>query len=142
MLVRFCRRTPTARELGRRGEKLAARYLRRCGHRIIDRNIRFMEGELDLVTIENRTLVIVEVKTRRSSNQRSPATAVTRAKQTRICRATRQYIRDHGLGRSAVRFDIIAITWPDNDFPEIEHYRDAFGWRMASETGRPFIPSL
>ena len=140
MLDRFFRRAPTARVLGRHGEKLAERYLRRQGHRIIDRNVCLKGGELDLVTVENRTLVVVEVKTRRSSDQRSPAAAVTRAKQTRICRATRQYIRDHRLDRSSVRFDIIAITWPDNERPQLEHQRNAFNWRVSREPGTPIIP--
>lgn len=140
MLARICHRVPTARVLGRRGEKLAERYLRRQGHRIVDRNVRLKGGELDLVTVENRTLVIVEVKTRRSPGRRSPASAVTRAKQTRICQATRQYIRDHDLPTSSVRFDIIAITWPDMERPQLEHQRGAFDWRVSRAPGTPIIP--
>ena len=140
MLARFFRRAPTAHVLGRRGEKLAERYLRRRGHRIVDRNVCLRGGELDLVTVENRTVVVVEVKTRRSPGQRNPAAAVTRAKQARICRATRQYIRDHHVDKSSVRFDIIAITWPDNERPQLEHQRDAFDWRVSREPGTPIIP--
>ena len=72
--------------------------------------------------------------------RRSPAAAVTRAKQRRICRATRQYIRHHNLDKSAVRFDIVAITWPEHERPLIEHQRGAFPWRSAIPPATPTIP--
>ena len=140
MLARFFRRAPTAHVLGRRGEKLAERYLRRQGHRIVDRNVCLRGGELDLVTVEGRILVVVEVKTRKCPGPRSPAAAVTGAKQRRICRATRQYIRHHNLDKSAVRFDIVAITWPEHERPLIEHQRGAFPWRSAIPPATPTIP--
>jgi len=139
-LARFLQVPPGARLLGRRGEKLAARYLRKQGYRIVDRNVRLHGGELDLVTVDDRMLVVVEVKTRKSPGPRSPAASVTRAKQARICRATKQYIRAHQLDKSAVRFDIVAITWPDNEDPQIEHHRDAFPWRSAAVPAMPIIP--
>jgi putative endonuclease len=141
-LADFFRVFPSARVLGRRGEKLAARYLRRCGYKIIDRNVQFSGGELDLVAVDNQSLVIVEVKTRRSRGTRSPALAVTRAKQTRICRAAREFIREHRLKKSTVRFDIIAITWPDDERPQVEHQTDAFPWRVARDLGTPIIPHM
>jgi len=141
-LVRLFDAAPSARLLGRRGEKLAARYLRRRGYKIIDRNVHLNGGELDLVAVEDGTLVVVEVKTRRFRGERSPASAVTLAKQARICKAASQFIRDHRLKKSTVRFDIIAITWPDNERPQVEHQRDAFPWRVTPDLGTPIIPHL
>ena len=126
--------------LGRRGEKLAALHLRRQGYRIIDHNVRLPGGELDLVAVKGRTLVVVEVKTRKNPGPRGPAAAVTGAKKRRICRATRQYIRHHNLGPSAVRFDIVAITWPEHQRPLIEHHKSAFPWRSAISPATPIIP--
>ena len=60
-------------ELGRRGEQAAAEYLERAGLRILDRNWRCETGELDIVALERRVLVICEVKTRSGLQVRQPA---------------------------------------------------------------------
>ncbi len=139
-LFHFFQAPQGSHRLGRRGEKIAARYLRRQGYRIVDHNVRLPGGELDLVAVEGRILVVVEVKTRKCPGPRSPAAAVTGAKQRRICRATRQYIRHHNLDKSAVRFDIVAITWPEHERPLIEHQRGAFPWRSAIPPATPTMP--
>src|SRR5262245_34497000 len=64
------------RSLGARGERLAERYLRRQGMRILHRGYRIMGGEVDLVAVDGRTVVFVEVKTRQSHDAGHPADAV------------------------------------------------------------------
>ena len=66
-------------ELGRLGERLAAEYLQQAGMRILDRNWRCAEGELDIVAAERRVLVACEVKTRSGLGFGSPLEAVSRA---------------------------------------------------------------
>jgi putative endonuclease len=115
------------RSLGERGEAFAARYLRRLGFKIVGRSVRTKLGELDLVAVDGRTVVFVEVKTRQSEDQGHPAEAVDFAKQRRLTRLATAYLQRHGLLDNPARFDIIAITWPGGrGRPQVEHIRNAF----------------
>ena len=115
------------RPLGRRGEDAAAKYLRRLGYVIVARGTRDNIGEIDLVAVEGRTVVFVEVKTRTSHDAGHPADAVDEAKQRRLTRLAISYMKRHDLLECKARFDVIAITWPDTrGRPTIEHYKDAF----------------
>lgn len=104
------------RPLGERGERFAARLLRRKGHRLLFAGERNRFGELDLVTIDERTperrLVFVEVKTRRNERAGAPAEAVTPEKQRRVTRAAQSFLRTHDLEDHPVRFDVVGIVWP------------------------------
>src|SRR5690348_2345389 len=82
------------RWLGDRGERAAARYLRKQGMRIIVRGHRTALGEIDLIARDGDTLVFVEVKARRRGE---PAEAVDREKQRRITLTALQFLRAHGL---------------------------------------------
>jgi putative endonuclease len=114
--------------LGLRGERYAARYLRRKGYRIIARGTRLCRGELDLVAVDGRTVVFVEVKTRHQASDESPAVAVNPEKQRRIARAALVFLKSHGLLELAARFDVVAIVWPkDARKPsKVEHFVNAF----------------
>jgi putative endonuclease len=113
--------------LGRRGENAAARYLQRLGYVIVARGARDPVGELDLVAVDGRTIVFVEVKTRANHDAGHPAEAVNDEKQRRMTRLALAYLKRHDLLECRSRFDIIAVTWPDGaKRPTIEHYRDAF----------------
>jgi putative endonuclease len=112
------------RWMGDRGEREAARYLRRHGLRIVLRGYRTPRGEIDLIARDGDTLVFVEVKTRR---QGVPAEAVTPAKQLRLTLAALQFLTEHRLLDQRVRFDVVAIVWPEGGRgPVIEHIRNAF----------------
>jgi putative endonuclease len=113
-----------SRLLGQRGERAAARYLRRRGMRILTRGFRTSRGEIDLIAREGDVLVFVEVKSRR---QGAPAEAVTPEKQRRITLAALQFQRKYEVLEVRSRFDVVAIVWPDDRRePHIEHIRDAF----------------
>ena len=112
--------------LGNRGERLAAKYLKRQGLRILTRQFRVRRGEIDIIAREGDTLVFVEVKTRRRG---TPVEAVTPEKQRRITRAAYAFLRRYGLQDAAIpcRFDIVAIVWAsDNEPPIVDHFRNAF----------------
>ena len=66
-------------ELGKSGEQEAARYLESHGLRILDRNWRSADGEIDIVAVERQVLVVCEVKSRTSVRYGSPLEAVSRA---------------------------------------------------------------
>jgi putative endonuclease len=113
--------------LGQRGEAVAAKYLRRRGYIIVARGSRGALGELDLVAVEGRTVVFVEVKTRLSHDAGHPAEAVDDDKQRRLTRLAVGYLRRHGLLEYPARFDVVAVTWPaGRGKPTIEHFPRAF----------------
>jgi putative endonuclease len=115
------------RSLGQRGERAAARFLRRAGYRIVGRRDRGRLGEIDLVAIDGRTIVFVEVKTRRSHDTGHPAEAVGLEKQRRLTRLALAHLKRHDLLEYPARFDVVAVTWPFGARrPRIEHFRNAF----------------
>lgn len=114
------------RSLGEQGEAAAAGYLRGLGYRIVGRGVRTKLGEIDLVAVDGRTVVFVEVKTRRSDQQGRPSEAVDTGKQRRLTRLATAYLKRRRLLHCAARFDIVAVTWPDRGRPRIEHFRNAF----------------
>ena len=127
----------TPAPLGRRGEQRAARFLRRRGYTIVARGARDRLGEIDLVAVDRRkTVVFVEVKTRRSRRDGDPVEAVDHDKQRRLTRAALAFLRRHDLLDQPARFDVIGIVWPRARRPEIVHIRNAFtpsgSWQMWS----------
>jgi putative endonuclease len=122
----WCGFPPTPQSLGQRGEVEAARFLQRLGYQIVARGERARLGEIDLVAVDGRTVVFVEVKTRASDHAGAPAEAVDEAKQRRITRTALLYMKRHDLLEVSSRFDIISITWPDRGRPQIDHLRGAF----------------
>jgi putative endonuclease len=109
--------------LGRRGEQLAAQYLERAGFRILDRNWRCAEGELDIVAAERRVLVVCEVKTRSSDRYGSPLDAITRAKQSRLRRLAIRWLVAHGVLFDEVRIDVIGLLRDRSGQFTVEHVR-------------------
>jgi len=111
--------------LGRRGEQIAARHLKRRGYQIVARNYRGGGAEVDLVAVEDETLVFVEVKTRNGTNFGTPAEAVDPRKQERIRRAARSYAARGHMDAIEQRFDVVAITRVGRD-RRLELIKDAF----------------
>ncbi|MBX6315747.1 MAG: YraN family protein [Isosphaeraceae bacterium] len=112
------------RLLGDRGERAAARYLRRRGLRIITRGYRTPLGEIDLIARDGDTLVFIEVKTRRRGD---PTEAVTPEKQRRLTLAALHFLRRYDLLEGRCRFDVVAVTWPEaGQALSIEHFPAAF----------------
>lgn len=111
---------------GAEGERLAARFLRKLGYRVIRRNCRSTLGELDLVLRDHDEVVFVEVKTRASARWGDPEAAVTPAKRRRLARAAVQFAERHDLRSLPLRFDVVAVLLPPGAPPEIRHYPNAF----------------
>ena len=124
---RFSRSGAGHLRLGARGEKLAARYLRRHGFKILYRNFRGRQGgEIDLVCRDRDTLVFVEVKTRTRVDFGRPLDAVNRSKQRRISLGALAWLRLLGNPDIFFRFDIVEVTIAEETKPRIELVRDAF----------------
>jgi putative endonuclease len=109
--------------LGRRGEQLAAQYLERAGFRILDRNWRCAEGEIDIVAAERRVLVVCEVKTRSGVGYGSPLDAITRAKRSRLRRLAIRWLVAHGVLFDEVRIDVIGLLRDRSGQFTVEHVR-------------------
>lgn len=113
--------------LDRRGERAAERHVRRLGYQIVARRERGPLGELDLIAVDQRTIVFIEVKTRRSHDAGRPDEAVDADKQQRLTRLALAYLKRHDLLEHPARFDVIGVTWPDGaKKPTIDHYQNAF----------------
>jgi putative endonuclease len=113
-------------EFGRRGEELACALLTRSGLRILARNWRCREGEIDIVAHAGDLLVICEVKTRSGDRLGTPAAAVTLAKQRRLRQLAMSFIAEHAARPCAVRFDVVAVTWARGREPVVEHLVGVF----------------
>jgi putative endonuclease len=98
--------------LGRRGEDLAHRYLRRHGFTIVARNYRLASGdaEADIIAREGDDLAIVEVKTRESAEHGPPDRAIGPDKQRHLLRVAREYTRSNDIPWEHVRFDVVTVV--------------------------------
>jgi putative endonuclease len=110
-------------ELGRAGEQVAAEYLERAGLRILDRNWRCADGEIDIVAAERRVLVVCEVKTRSGTRFGTPLEAISRSKRTRLRRLAVQWLAAHGVLFDEVRIDVIGLLKDTAGEFQIEHVR-------------------
>ena len=123
---------------GDRGERAAAKFLKRQGFRIVQRNYSTPLGEIDIVALDGKTIVFVEVKTRSSLVAGRPEEAVTLDKQRKLTNMALAYLKKHKLLEHSARFDVVAIVWPDDarQPAEIRHLRNAFEptgkWQMFS----------
>jgi putative transposase len=120
-----CPPSDNRRQLGNYGEDLAAAALKKQGYKILERNYVTPLGEIDLVGRQGKTLVIVEVKTRKSTRFGSPQEAVSAAKQAKLRRLADYYLKDKRLTGASVRFDVVAVTLADAA-PRIEIIANAF----------------
>jgi putative endonuclease len=106
---------------GRRGERIACRYLLRQGFDILARRYCTRSGELDIVALEQETLAFIEVKTRSSSEFGEPWEFVDWQKQQILHRTAEEFIADFDLGQYAYRFDIVSVLGK-----EVTLFRNAF----------------
>lgn len=107
--------------LGARGEALAAAYLEGRGYRVLARNWRTREGELDIVAQDGDAVVAVEVKTRGGTGFGHPLEAVTARKAKRLRRLLLSWVRSERPGASRLRIDAIGITMRLGAPPRIDH---------------------
>ncbi len=117
----------TRRVVGIKGEEEAARFLTRSGLAILDRNVRTRAGEIDLVAREGKTIVFVEVKTRRDLEGEPPQAAVNTRKQNRLGRLAQGYLKSKRIRQSPCRFDVVSvIVNEEGGVKAIRHIPNAF----------------
>lgn len=117
--------------LGRCGEEVAEKFLRNRGYSILARNMVMPSCELDIVAFEpkSKTILFIEVKTRRSRRWEEPWQAVNYRRKIRMVKASREYLRQIGQEGASIRFDIVSIVWPSGSDPQIEYREGAFDHR-------------
>lgn len=106
-------------QFGRWGERVAIRYLRRKGFIILDRNVFTPYGELDVVALDGRELVFVEVKARRTQNFGLPEDSITRQKLEHLWNALLYYCEE-SRWKGAFRLDVISVVH-QGATPQIRH---------------------
>lgn len=114
-----------SRRRGDLGEDAAARYLESRGFRVLERNWRYKQWELDLICRDGDTVVFVEVKTRAATTMGIPADALTRKKQVRLVKAASQYLTKNDLWDEPCRFDLASVI--DTGYSmDVDYFEDAF----------------
>lgn len=116
-----------SKELGRRGEEAAAKYLKRRGFEVLHRNWTCFAGEADIVALQEDMLCFIEVKTRTSVEKGFPSEAVNQRKRDRYERIAACYLQEHAYEDLRVRFDVISILVLGPDRAFLRHHINAFG---------------
>jgi putative endonuclease len=115
------------KELGRRGEQLAAVYITKAkNYKILMRNYRTRMGEIDIIAQDGPSLIFIEVKTRNSAHCGRPAEAVEKHKQYKIRKVAESYLARHQAWNRPCRFDVIEILTRQGKEPLINHITNAF----------------
>jgi putative endonuclease len=118
-------RVLTRKDLGARGEELAARHLARQGYRVLARNHRTSLGELDVIARDGKEVVFVEVKTR-LSDESLPEESVDLRKVGRIARLAEAYLMSEGGEEAAWRIDVVSVVLDhQGELRRIEHFKNA-----------------
>lgn len=119
------RSAPGRKERGRRGEALAAAFLKRQGFTILRRRYRTRYGEVDLIAREGPVLCFIEVKTRSHLEFGLPLEAVTRSKRKHLALCAQVFIARKKLEGVPLRFDVVSVLEAEGG-TELELVRAAF----------------
>jgi putative endonuclease len=111
--------------LGKEGERIAELFLKKKGYKLVERNYRCAAGELDLVMLDRRVIVFVEVKTRTGSGYGTPLEAVAVRKQKKMIYVAEFFLSAKKLSQREARFDVVGVSWPGAQ-PLVEHIENAF----------------
>ncbi len=126
-------------QVGKCGEQVAAKYLRRHGYEILERNLHVSHEEIDIIAINMHCIAFVEVKTRikrpeESDRYSAPASAVTYKKQEHLLRAAKAYLSRNSCSLQP-RMDVIEVYLsPDEDLRKIDMLIE----RITALLGTPY----
>jgi putative endonuclease len=108
-------------EIGKKIEDRAVIYLQNIGMEVIDRNFQTKEGEIDVIALDGKTLVFVEVRFRKKNDYGDPAETIDYKKIKRIIKAANRYLSMKNISYSDIRFDVISVS-----LDSFEHIKNAF----------------
>ena len=116
------------KEVGARGEKLAVDFLKKRGYKIVRRNFRCREGEIDIIVQYGDCVVFVEVRTKKGSGFGTPEESVTLSKREKLISLTNAYLQGCDNPPTSWRIDVVAVELaPDNKVSRLEHIENAVG---------------
>lgn len=119
--------TTKYQQFGEKSESVAVDFLKKQGYRIIELNYRTKLGEIDIIAKQEKTLVFIEVKARKSSRFGRPELAVTPKKQRKISMVALYYLKSTKQGNAKARFDVVAINSAKaKESPNIKIIKNAF----------------
>ena len=110
---------------GELGERIAERWLRRTGWRVLQRRFRSGHRDIDLVVEREGTIVFVEVKSRKGDRFGHPVEAVNWRKQKELTKSAQVWIDRHGRAHESYRFDVVGVLMT-GDRVRVRHVEDAF----------------
>jgi putative endonuclease len=117
------------REVGQRGERIAADFLRQLGYRILETNCRRGRGEIDIVTEENGDLVFIEVRSRLGGEPGLPEESIGPRKSAALRRLAEAYLQAHPDRAFSCRLDVVAVNLGPSGLPlRVEHIQNAVTW--------------
>ncbi|MBW4056621.1 MAG: YraN family protein [Proteobacteria bacterium] len=110
------------------GEEIATNFMLTHGYRVLERNFRCKGGEVDIIARDpgDKSLVFIEVKTRRGLSYGVPQLAVTPFKQRQISKAALTWLAKNRLHDTNARFDVVAILLHTDGLHTIDHIKNAF----------------
>lgn len=115
----------TTKKIGDSGEEKAAIFLEKEGYTILSRNFRTKRGEIDIIAIENATVVFIEVKTAPHGTLQTLEHILGESKQKRIIETAKRFLISHRqYSNSYIRFDVLIVDMPC--YPEVYHLKNAF----------------
>ena len=123
--------TTEAQAFGERGERLAERWLRKRGWRVLERRFRSGRRDIDLIVERRGTVAFVEVKARRGSGYGAPIEAVNWKKQRELVRSAQVWVERFGCPGWSYRFDVVGIL-AEGGHVRICHVENAFGLAVRS----------
>lgn len=112
--------------LGQKGERHAAKYLKQQGMKILARNVHSPHGEIDIIALDNKTIVIAEVRTLSDDSIQRPEQSIRQDKKRHVLSAANWFVRSRRLQQFSIRIDVVAIVWPPGGKPHTTHFKDAF----------------
>ncbi|MCF6148383.1 MAG: YraN family protein [Candidatus Kuenenia sp.] len=113
--------------IAEKGELVAAKFLKKKGYKILQRNYRRKVGEIDIICYDHGVIVFVEVKTRSTDNYGPPELSVTETKKRQIIKVASYYIAEKKIEGIDLRFDVVSIVYlPIKKHPVITLYKNAF----------------
>jgi putative endonuclease len=115
-----------SKDIGNLGEELAANYLIEFGYKILDRNFRSHQGEIDIIAEDGDVLVFIEVKNYSFRSFGSPYSAISKSKKENIIRTARYYLHKYRITNKNCRFDVLTIFWDSLKNQKVDLIKDAF----------------
>ena len=116
----------SGKEVGRRGEELAADFLKKHGYKIVQTNYRCSRGEIDIIAQQGGCLVFFEVRTTTGHGFSTPEESVTFSKRRKLASLASMYLQTLDRQPSSWRIDVVAVEiTPDGRVSRLDHIENA-----------------